>query len=346
MGRGLTASLLGLAAGCARLPNPFGGGGEAAFLLPLTGSAASLGQNMARAASLVPGARQDQPPVFDTSDTVEGARIAASRALDGGAKMLLGPLKAEQAPAVLAVAEKVPVVTFSNDDRLAGQGAFVMGITPAQSVATTFSYARAQGKRRIAVVAVPGPLGDATAEAARKLAAAGGLTLTAVLRRASEEFGIVEALRTASSGILPDAVFLPDAGADLRAFSGQLAGSGVQMMGGVQWGMVDPATSPALSGAWFAAPPPARFLPFMDEFAARFNDQAGIVTALGHDAAQMVSLLAGERSLDRRGLIREEGFQGVLGKFRFLEDGRCQRDLTVLTIEGGQIVPIGEVADT
>ena len=44
---------------------------------------------------------------------------------------------------------------------VAGQGAFVMGITPAQSVAAAFSYARAQGVRRVAVVSAPGPLGEA-----------------------------------------------------------------------------------------------------------------------------------------------------------------------------------------
>ena len=61
--------------------------------------------------------------------------------------LLLGPLRADQTPAVLAEAGAAPVVTFSNDDRLAAQGAFVMGVTPAQSVAAAFSYARAQGVR-------------------------------------------------------------------------------------------------------------------------------------------------------------------------------------------------------
>ena len=35
--------------------------------------------------------------------------------------MLFGPLRADQTPAVLAEAGDVPVVTFSNDDRLAGR---------------------------------------------------------------------------------------------------------------------------------------------------------------------------------------------------------------------------------
>lgn len=350
--RGVCRSLLVLPllqpAACARVRRPFrrGGGGDAAMLLPLSGEASALGRNMSRAATLGAADPEAALPVFDTADTAEGAALAARRALDGGARMLLGPLRGDQTPAVLDVAGEVPVVTFSNDDRLAGQGAFVMGITPAQSVAATFSFARAQGVGSVAVVTAPGPLGEATATAARQLAPAGGLTLAAVLTRPSEEPALLGALQSASGGTLPQAVLLPDGGSDLSAFAAELTGSGTRLMGSVQWAELDVASDPSLQGAWFAAPPPDRFLPFLDTFEVRFAETAGVVTALGHDAAAMAGVLRAEGSLDRRGLTREEGFEGVLGRFRFLEDGRCQRDLAVLTVEGGRIVPIGEVAAT
>jgi ABC-type branched-subunit amino acid transport system substrate-binding protein len=346
LGRRLGLALPLLAApGCARL-RPWRSEGEAALLLPLTGDAAAIGRNMARAATLAAPDASAQPAVFDTLDTADGARSAAERALAGDARMLLGPLRADQTPAVLAVAGDVPVVTFSNDDRLAGQHAFVMGVTPAQSVAAAFSYARAQGVGSVAVVAAPGPLGEATAAAARQLAAAGGLALTAVLTRGSGEPELVAALRSASGGTLPDAVFLPDGGADLTGFADALAGAGPQLMGGVQWGVLDVAEIPSLEGAWFAAPPPDRFVPFLDSFQARFGEAAGVVAALGHDATLMAAALNAEGALDRGGLTREKGFDGVLGRFRFLEDGRCQRDLAVLTVENGRIVAIGEVTGT
>lgn len=303
---------------------------------------------MQRAASLVAAPGQDAvlPPVFDTEDTVEGAAAAASRALAGGARLLLGPLRADQTPAVLAVAGAVPVVTFSNDDRLTGQGAFVMGITPAQSVATAFSYARAEGVRRIAVVARPGALGEASADAARRLATAGGLDLTAVLLRDSAAPGLVADLRAASGGSLPEAVFLPDGGADLLAFAGALSGNELQLMGGVQWGVQDLAEVDVLRGSWIAAPPTEVFVPFLEAFETRFGAPAGIVAALGHDATLMAAQLGNAGALTRAGLTREPGFGGVLGRFRFLDDGRCQRDLAVLTLEDGRIVSIGEVAGT
>lgn len=354
--RAFCRSLLGVAAiaplgACARLPglplaSRFGGaGGDAALLLPTSGAAAGLGENMARAASLVVAGKDGKTPVFDTKDTPEGARGAAEAALAEGARMLFGPLRATQTPAVLAAAGEIPVVTFSNDDRLAGQGAFVMGVTPAQSVAATFSYARSQGVRRVAVVAAPGPLGEATALAARELASAGGLALTATLTRSSGAPGLAEALRSASGGKLPDAVFLPDGGRDLAAFAAALSGAGPRLMGGVQWGL-DVTSVAGLEGAWFAAPPPERLLPFFDVFQTRFGAEAGVVAALGHDAALVAATLGGSRTLDRAGLLRAEGFEGALGRFRFLESGRCQRDLAVLTVEGGEIVAIGEVSGT
>ena len=324
------------------------GGRDAALLLPLTGSAAALGQNMARAASLVTQSAQagTAPQVYDTGDSAEGAAAAAQKALNAGAKLLLGPLKADQTPAVLAVAGNVPVITFSNDDSLAAQGAFVMGITPGQSVATMFSYARAQGVARIAVVARDGPLGAASAQAAQRIAQAGGITLTATPLRDPGAGGLQSALKASSGGSMPDAVFLPDGGAALQAFAAALQGSGTQILGSVQWGVSDVAGDANLARAWFAAPPPDLFLPFADRFQAAYGEQPGTVAALGHDAALMAVGLGDSRALNRKGVTRGAGFTGVLGAFRFLADGRCQRDLTVLGIEDGAIVVLGEVAGT
>ncbi len=360
--RGLCRSVLASVAlpalmpltGCGALPDLSGAGSSAgdgsaaALLLPLTGSAAAVGQNMGRAASLVTQGMTagSAPAVFDTGDTPSGAAEAARQAIAGGARLLMGPLRADQTPAVLAVAGNAPVITFSNDDTLGEQGAFVMGITPAQSVSTMFSYARAQGASRIALLAADSPLGSASAAAAARIAAAGGITLTATLLRDPGQGGVVAALRAAGGGALPDAVFLPDGGTALRSFAAALRGSGVQVLGSVQWGVSDVTANGDLSGAWFAAPPPDLFLPFADRFEATFGEQPGVVAGLGHDAALMAVGLAAARAMNRKGVTRSAGFTGVLGAFRFLDTGRCQRDLSVLGIERGSITVLGEVAGT
>ena len=323
-------------------------GSDAALLLPLSGRSATLGQNMGRAASLVtqgiPPAQA--PAIFDTADTPEGAARAAQQALDQGARLLLGPLRADQTPAVLQVARQVPVISFSNDETLAAQGAFIMGITPAQSVATMFSYARAQGVSRITIVARNSPLGVASVRAAQAIAASGGINLSSVLRPDASESGLITAIRAANGGDMPEAVFLPDGGSTLTSFANALRGSSPQLLGSVQWGVQEVTENDALDGAWFAAPPPDLFLPFSDRFAAAYGEQPGIITALGHDAALIAVGLGNARALSRKGLLRSAGFTGVLGAFRFDQTGRCQRDLTVLSIEQRRIVALGEVEGT
>jgi branched-chain amino acid transport system substrate-binding protein len=117
-------------------------------------------------------------------------------------------------------------------------------------------------------------------------------------------------------------------------------------MGSVQWGVADVTADANLDGAWFAAPPPDLFLPFADRFQAAFGVQPGVVAALGHDAALLAMGLGDGRGVSRKGILRAAGFTGVLGPFRFVEGGRCQRDLAVLGVKGGSFTILAEVTGT
>lgn len=326
-----------------------GKGADGAFaLLPLSGTAASVGQDMARAMSLAANGLA-LPQALDAGDGAEAAAAAAKTAMAGGAKLILGPLRADQVPAVLALAGQVPVLTFSNDESLAGSGAFIFGVTPAQSVATMFSYAKAQGAKRVALVAADTAFGRSSATAAQAIAKAGGLNLSAILLRDPAKPGLASALRVASGGVMPEAVFLPDRGAALQSFARGLNGAGVQIMGSTQWGLgadAEALSNADLDGAWFAAPAPNQFQPFADRFEAAFGTTPGFVAALGHDAAVVALDLAGSNATTRKGLLRATGFTGALGRFRFQPDGRCTRDLAVLGLNRGQITALGEVSDT
>lgn len=335
--------------------NPFTGrrssgkGAEGAFaLLPLSGTAGGLGQDMARAMSLA-GNGLTLPQTLDAGEGADAATAAAKTAMAGHARLILGPLRADQVPGVLAVAGQVPVLTFSNDESLAGSGAFIFGITPAQSVATMFSYAKAQGAKRLALIAADTAFGRSSALAAQAIAKAGGLNLSAILLRDPGKPGLASALRVASGGVMPEAVFLPDRGAALQAFARGLNGAGVQIMGSTQWGLgadAEALSNPGLDGAWFAAPSPTAFQPFADRFEAAFGTTPGFVAALGYDAALVALDLAASGGMTRKGLLRTNGFTGALGRFRFQPDGRCTRDLAVLGLNRGEITALGEVSDT
>ena len=331
-------------------PRPFNpDGAKGAFaLLPLSGSAAAVGQDMARAMSLA-ASGQTLPTTLDCGDSAETATTAARTALAAHARLILGPLRADQVPAVLALAGTVPVVTFSNDESLAGSGAFLLGVTPAQSVATMFSYARSQGASRVALVAADTPYGRASASAAQAIATAGGLHLSAILLRDPAAPGLVSALRSASGGVMPEAVLLPDRGAALQAFARGLRAARVQIMGSLQWGLGADATAlanPDLDGAWFAAPPPAAFQAFADRFEAAFGTTPGFVAALGFDAATLALSRAANPAATRKAILRPQGFDGALGHFQFRQNGTCSRNLAVLSLKNTQITQIAEVTET
>ena len=76
-----------------------------------------------------------------------GAANAARQAIADGNKLILGPLLAEEVREVapIARAARVPVLSFSNDASVAGNGAYLLGYSPAQSIERVVDYARDQG---------------------------------------------------------------------------------------------------------------------------------------------------------------------------------------------------------
>ena len=98
-----------------------------ALLLPLSGPNEELGRAMRHAAELamfdVAGDDFVLMPI-DTAGTYQGGQAAAHQAINAGAKMILGPLFAESVSGAseIAKAAGVPVIAFSNNQRVAESG--------------------------------------------------------------------------------------------------------------------------------------------------------------------------------------------------------------------------------
>ncbi len=278
--------------------------------------------------------------ILDSGDTADSAVKAALAATSAGARMLIGPLFAEQAAAVArAVPARVPVVALTNDTSVAGGNLFVFGITPRHSAQAILSLAAARGLRDIGMVVPPGAFGERSVAAARSLAGPLGITLRPPLVRSSAE-GLAQALRAGGDG-LPDAVYIPSADAALPRHLAALRGSAVQVLGSVQWSALDVTTDPVFRDAWFAAPDPLRFEPFANLLESQSDGPAGILAGLAFDGAEMARLLGRLDMQDRKGLLRKDGFNGVLGPYRFLPSGDCQRGLAVLKVGDGTITLLG-----
>jgi ABC-type branched-subunit amino acid transport system substrate-binding protein len=138
-----------------------------AFLAPLSGPNAALGQALLNAAQMAlfdlgaansaggTGGMEISLAPRDTGGTMEGAQKAAQEAIGAGARLILGPVFSTEVQAVAPIvrARGIPLVSFSNDYTAAGDGVYIIGFTPEQQVQRVVSYAASRGLTRFAALA-------------------------------------------------------------------------------------------------------------------------------------------------------------------------------------------------
>jgi branched-chain amino acid transport system substrate-binding protein len=131
-----------------------------ALLVPLTGPNAGVGESIANAATMAVLDTGGQTLRVTTYDTATGPAAAAQAALADGAKLILGPLLAEDVRAVAPVARaaRVPLVSFSNDVSVAGQGTYLMGFVPTQAIERIVAHAKAKGHHALCGAGAGQPL--------------------------------------------------------------------------------------------------------------------------------------------------------------------------------------------
>ena len=88
----------------------------------------------------------------DTGATPAGATQAASQAVQEGASLILGPLRADQVTAAGAVAQAagIPVIGFSNNSGAASPGVYLLNVLPESEVKRSMGYVKALGKKAFA----------------------------------------------------------------------------------------------------------------------------------------------------------------------------------------------------
>ncbi|TDI59187.1 MAG: penicillin-binding protein activator [Alphaproteobacteria bacterium] len=143
------------------VPPPFEtksvGAGEArvALLIPLSGRFAELGRSLLNAAQIgLFDTHVDRLTLLpiDTKGTPEGAAAAMEQAITSGAHLVLGPVFSASIQAIKARAQTngIPIIGFSTDRSVAGQGVYIMGFTPEQQIDDVVGHAISMGKTRFA----------------------------------------------------------------------------------------------------------------------------------------------------------------------------------------------------
>jgi len=315
-----------------------------ALLVPTSGNNAGVGQSIANAANMAildTGSEGVRITIYDTA-SAGGARAAANQALTDGSRLILGPLLADSVRTTAPIARSagVPMIAFSNDTGVAGNGTYLMGFTPAQSIARVTSYAAGQGARRFAALVPEGLYGQrASSTFAQSVRDAGG-SLVATRTYARSRRSLQLAVTQLNGEDEFDAVLIADSGSTAREAAQMLRDRGatdVQILGTELWNnQPDLARDPAMHGALFASVSDRTFKTLSSRYRSRFNSDPYRLSSLGYDAALLVVRIAREWAIDRPfplGELRDTGgFSGVDGAFRFGSDGVAERALKVQQI--------------
>ncbi len=259
---------------------------KVALLLPITasGSTPAVAKALKQAAELALF-DFDNPNVSlipkDTKGTPEGARLAAESALQDGAELIIGPLFAQEVAGAAPVARQggVPMIAFSSDEKVAGDGVYLLSFLAGRDVPRIVSFALSRGKRNFAELIPQSAYGRIAETAfARAVSAGGGqapVRATFPPDDSSAMLGPVRQVANAiKSGQAVDALFLPAGREELPALAPLLASDGlssgrVQFIGTGQWDYPNIGSDRALVGGWYPAPDPKGWSSFV---AALFQD--------------------------------------------------------------------------
>lgn len=323
-----------------------------ALLVPMTGNNASVGQSIANAANMAildTGGERVRITTYDTA-AQGGASGAANRALADGNRLFLGPLLGDNVRVVgpLARGAGVPVISFSNDTGVAGNGAYVMGFTPAQAIDRVVGYAYDNGARRFAALIPEGLYGQRAQAAFNEAVTSRGGRVVATGNYSRSGRSLQLAVTQLNGEDEFDALLVADSGATAAQAVEQLRSLGrenVQIMGTELWNnQPNLGANAAMRGAIFASVSDGMFQTLSRRYRERFSGSPYRLSSLGYDAALLVVRIAQSwepgSAFPVSELLDEGGFTGVDGAFRFSQSGIAERALEVqrITASGPTIV--------
>jgi ABC-type branched-subunit amino acid transport system substrate-binding protein len=345
-------------------PVPMSGSGPAvsrdepvrvALLVPRS-SDGTLAQSLENAARLavsdLQGAQIDLR-VYDTGGNPQRAAQVAQQAVSEGARVILGPVFAEEANATgVAVASRgINVLSFSNNPAIAGGNVFVLGQTFQNTANRLVRFANGRGRGNIFIVH-----GRDTAETLGRDAIQGAVNSSGARLAGTASFdlsqqGVINAIPSIANQIQlsnANAVFFTSTTAGalpllLERLPRTVAAPGpYQYIGLTRLDIPQAALAlPGAQGAWFAMPDPRLTAQFDARYRAAHGRAPLPIAALAYDGIAMIgaSVASGRAdALGRAALTRGSGFSGVTGVIRLMPDGTNERGLAVAQVRDGRIV--------
>ncbi|WP_041392226.1 penicillin-binding protein activator [Sphingobium sp. SYK-6] len=316
-----------------------------ALLVPLSGTNAGVGRSISNATTMALLDTKTERLRVTTYDTGKGAAEAAKQAVAEGNRLILGPLTADEvrAAAPVARAAKVPIISYSNDESVAGNGVFLLGYSPEQSVERVVGYARSRDLSNFAALVPRGVYGERAGAAFLSRVKAAGGTVVAMETFDRSAASVQAAIKRLAASSSYDALLIADVGR-IALQAGPLVrangGADVRILGTELWNTETGLTSSAaLRGAWYASVSDNLYRTLSSKYRASFGTAPYRLASLGYDSVLLAVRIAADwkpgTAFPVGRLTDPEGFSGIDGAFRFSRDGIAERALEVTEIGAG-----------
>jgi ABC-type branched-subunit amino acid transport system substrate-binding protein len=336
---------------------------RAAILLPLSGAYQSVGTELRKAVDMA--VISLAPPQFEVIyiDTAKAPAEAAYAAIAADADVIIGPVFSSHTAVIapIAIENRIPVLSFSNNSTITNPGVWIMGQQPEHEMEAVLNYAMASlaaienippEQARIAIVTNDTAYGRTLRDySIRHLTTAGAappaqllLDQTVLENENRLQQSIRQFARWTKENPSPEfdmVIICGDADFTLTVAPvlvwHDLDPAKVRFVGSSQWNRADMITEPSLQGGLYATLPTDRRQRFEKVWNTYFTEPPGDLAPLGFDAVAVASLMTGDATTDNEDmannvLLRETGFAGFSGVFRFYPDGSHRRHLEVRQI--------------
>lgn len=293
--------------------------------------------------------------VYDTAGQPQQAAMSANRAVQDGARIIIGPVFAESAAAAgTAVASRgVNVLAFSNNPSVAGGNVFILGSTFDNTANRLARYAVLQGRTDIQIVHGNDSAETSARDAVSRAVVSNGGRVAGITGFDLSQQGVINAIpdiadQTRASGA--DALFMTSGTNGALPFLADLLPENgvdpaeVQFIGLQRLDIPASALSlGGLQGAWFALPDPGLTELFRSRYEAAYGQAPHPIAGLAYDSVAAIGALVSQgqsNALTVPALTQASGFAGVNGVFRLLPDGTNERALAVAQIQDNQVIVI------
>ncbi|MFK7744217.1 MAG: penicillin-binding protein activator [Roseobacter sp.] len=290
--------------------------------------------------------------VYQTAGDASLAAANAEKAVQEGAKIIIGPVFAASANAAgnAVSGTGVNVLSFSNNAAIAGGNVFILGPTFQNTANRMVGFATAQGKQRFVVVHGQDVAGTQGRDAIERAVNANGASVVASVGYALSQQDVIAAIPNIKSAVTEqgaDAVFMTtDTATALPLLTQLLPEAGVssdvaQFIGLTRWDIPPQTLSlPGVQNGWFAVPDPTASAAFSNQYQAAYGSTPHPIGGLAFDAIAAIGALASQGQSDAltaATLTQGAGFRGASGIFRLNGDGTNARGLAVATVTDAQV---------